>query len=113
MADVAIAPERVTKTGLTATYTGTMLTTNTYTIRNTGRSILHFLNAGGSDCVITFQTPALLAGLGVAELVVTVIATTGDTFIGPFPPAIFNNGANDLKFTMDFITSVTVAVLEL
>ncbi len=113
MGDVAIAPEKVVRTGLAASYTGTMLTTNTYTVRNTGRMILHFLKSAVVVCNVTIQTPALVAGLAVAEVAVEIPASTGDKFIGPFPPSVFNNGAGDLKFTMDDIDGVTVAALEI
>jgi len=113
MGDVAIAPEKVVRTGLAATYTATMLTTNTYTVRNTGRMILHFLKGAAVICNVTIQTPAMVGGLDVAEVTVAIPATTGNKFIGPFPPSIFNNGSGDLKFTMDDIDGVTVAALEI
>ena len=113
MGDVAIAPEKVVRTGLEASYTGTMLTTNTYTVRNTGRMILHFLKDALVICNVTIQTPAMVAGLDVAEITVAIPASTGDKFIGPFPPSVFNNSSGDLKFTMDDIDGVTVAALEI
>ncbi len=113
MGDVAIAPEKVVRTGLEASYTGTMLTTNTYTVRNTGRMILHFKKSAAVICNVEIQTPAMVAGLAVAEITVAIPASTGDKFIGPFPPSVFNNSSGDLKFTMDDIAGVTVAALEI
>jgi len=113
MSDVTIAPQKVVRTGVTPSYTGTMLTTNVYVIRNTGRMILHFLKANAVDCDVTIQTPAKVIGIDVAELTVTVPASGGDKVIGPFPASIFNNGSGDLKFTMSDIDGVTVAALEI
>lgn len=111
MADVRIAVENVVQGGLTATYNGSLSIANTYQVRNSGRVILHFLKTAAVDCTVTIQTPAKVAGLDVAELTVVVPATTGDKFIGPFPPSVFNTGANDLEFTLSDIDGVTVAVL--
>ena len=113
MGDIAIAPEKVIKAGLVATYKADCTTTDTYTVRNTGRMILHIIKAGAGDCVVTIQTPALVGGLAVDEVTVTVVANTGRQFIGPFPPSIFNNGNGDLKFTLSDILTMTVAVLEI
>ncbi len=113
MSDVVIAPQKIVRTGVTPSYTGTMLTTNVYTVRNTGRMVLHFLKGAAVICNVEIQTPVQVAGIGVAELTVAVPANTGDKMIGPFPPSIFNNAAGDLRFSMDDIDGVTVAALEI
>jgi len=113
MSDVTIAPQKVVRTGVTPSYTGTMLTTNVYVVRNTGRMILHFLKNALVICNVTIQTPAKVLGINVAEVIVAVPASTGNKMIGPFPPSIFNNGSGDLKFTMDDVDGVTVAAMEI
>jgi len=111
MAEVTLAVENVVKSGLAASYTGSLSTSNTYFVRNNGRVILHFKKAGAGDCTVTVQTPKQVAGLDVAENTLTVPATTGDKFAGPFPPSVFNDANGDLKFTLSEITGLTVAVL--
>jgi len=113
MAEVRIAPEDVLLTGIEATYTGGLLTTNTYKVRNSGRVILHFLKGAAVDCVVTIPTPKTVAGLAVADTAVTVPATTGDKFIGPFPRDLYNDGSNDISFTLSDVDTLTVAVLEI
>jgi hypothetical protein len=113
MSDVVLAVEKLSPLGLEATYNGTLSASNTYFVRNSGRAFLHFKKSAAVDCVVTIQTPVTVGGLAVAEQTVTVDATTGDVFIGPFPPSIYNDGNNDLKFTLSDVDGLTVAVLEL
>ena len=113
MAEVRLTPEAVLPTGLAASYTGSLSTENTYLVRNTGRTVLHVKKSGAGDCEVTIATPATLGGLAVAEQAVTVPATTGDRFIGPFPTHIYNDGNHDLNLTFDEVTGLTIAVLEL
>lgn len=113
MGDVTLGVEKITKAGLAATYTGSLSDANTYLVRNSGKVFLHFKKGGAHRCDVTVQTPMKVADLDVAENTVTVPATTGDKFIGPFPKSIFNYGSGDLKFTLSEITGLTVAVLEI
>ena len=113
MGDVRLGVERILQTGLVDTYNGSLSTSNVYQVRNSGRVFLHVKKSAAVDCVVTVQTPKQVAGLDVAERTVTVPATTGDKFIGPFPPSVFNVAAGDLEFTLDDIDGLTVAVLEL
>ncbi len=113
MAEIRLAPEQVVQAGLAATYTGTLSTSNTYHVRNTGRTILHFLKDGAGDCDVVLVTPKTVNELAVADVTVEVVATTGDKVIGPFPRGAFNDGSNDLVFTLSNITGLTVAVLEI
>lgn len=113
MADVRISVERILQTGLEATYSGSLSAANTYQVRNSGRVFLHFKKSAAVICTVTIQTPAQVAGLDVAEQTVAVPATTGDRFIGPFPPSVFNVAAGDLEFTLSDVDGLTVAVLEL
>ncbi len=113
MAEVRIEPQKILKSGIIPSYTGSLLTTNTYLVRNNGRIALHFKKSGAGDCVVTLQTPVQVSGLDVAENAVTVPATTGDKLIGPLPPSVFNDGLQDARFTLSEITGLTVAALEL
>jgi len=75
--------------------------------------MLHFKNTDGSADTITIQTPRTVDGQAVAELSVTVPATTGDLMVGPFPPGTFNDGSGDVKFTASNGTATTCAVVAL
>jgi len=114
MSDVALAPQRVVRTGLAASYTGSLSTSNTYQVNNSGHMILHFKKSSAVDCVVTVDTPETVDGLAVAQRTVTVPATTGDKFIGPFPPGHYNQpGTNYLEFTLSDVAGLTVAALVL
>jgi len=113
MAEVSLSVEKLAPTGLAATYTGSLSTDNTYKVRNSGRMFLHFKKSGAGDCVATIQTPKTVGGLAVSEQAVTVPATSGDMMIGPFPPGIYNDTNQDVNFTLDEVTGLTVACVEL
>jgi len=109
---VALTAEQVSKSGTIATYTSVALA-NTYTVANDGRTMLHFKKSGAGDCVITVVTPGTIQGMAVADLTVTVPATTGDKFVGPFPMSLFNDANGLLQFTASDTAGLTVAVLRL
>ena len=113
MSDVRIVPERVLPIGLGATYTGSLSDSDTYMFRNKGNMILHFKKSGAGACTVTIETPVTIGGLAVAEQTVVVAATTGDEFIGPFPPNIYNDGSHDVRVTLSETTGLTVAALEI
>ena len=110
MADITLTPESISRSGLEATYTGSLSTGNTYFVANNENTFLHFKKSGAGDCDVTIVTSATVLGYAVSDVVVTVPASTGDVFIGPFPKAVF--GAN-ITFTADEITGLTVACLRL
>lgn len=63
---------------------------------NDGRTLLYIENGGGSSATVTFDTPATVGGLAVAQNAVTLSAGQGK-MCGPFPPEIYNQprGATD------------------
>lgn len=107
--------EKVSRTGLAATYHAdlTVSGSNTYLIRNPGNVILHFKKSGAGACVVSITTPNAVDGLAIPSKTVTVPATTGDRFIGPFPPDIYNDANGDLEFGVDEVTGLTLAVLQI
>ena len=111
--DVTLSVESVARTGTTATYTGSLSISNTYLFINDGRVFLHVKNTGGSDTVLTIVTQATSQGYAIGDQAVTVTATTGDKFIGPFPASLFNDANEKVSFTLSATTGVTVAVLKL
>lgn len=113
MADVALTVQKMVSTGITPSYTGSLSTSNTYQVRNNGRTFVHFKKSEAADCVVTVETPKLVAGLAVAEQTVTVPASTGDKMIGPFPPSVYNDANGDVNITLSNIAGLTVAVVTL
>lgn len=113
MAIVPLTPDVMTEAGLVETANGGLSLANTYTFRNNGKTFLHVKNAGGTACVVTLLSPATVAGHAVAAGTVTVPITTGDKLIGPFPASVYDDVNHDVSFTLSFITSVTVAVVQL
>jgi hypothetical protein len=113
MANVTLTPQQMAASGTTPTRTGSLSVSDTYLVRNDGHTFLHFRKSGAGGCTVTIQTPPTIGGLAVAEQTVNVPATTGDVMVGPFPPAIYNDGNGDAKFTLSEITGLDVAVLKL
>jgi len=115
MGDVRLTVQKVLKAGLDLTDVGglAVAATSTYLVRNDGRTFLHFKKTAAVICTVTIQTPATLGGYAVADQDVVVPATTGDIHCGPFPKRIFNDGNNDLKFTLSDVDGLTVALAKL
>lgn len=121
MANNRLNPEQVDRNGLTATYhaagaaAGQLNVTDIYQVNNDGRVLLHLKKSGAGDCTVTIDTPVVVDGdLLVAQRTITVPATTGDVFAGPFAPNTYNQpGTHDLEFTLSNITGLTLAVLRL
>ena len=110
MATVNLAVEQITRAGTDLTDTGSLSTGNTYTFPNDGQTFLHFKKSGAGACTVTIVTPKTIGGMAVADLTVSVPASTGDKMIGPFPPDLFNDSAGLCSFTLSEITGLTVAI---
>ncbi len=114
MADTRVTPLKVVKTGLTTSYTaGVVVATTDFVFKNDGRTFIHFKKSGAGACTVTLKTPAKIAGLDIEEPTITVAATTGDIMAGPFPPSIFNDGNNDMRFNLSEVTGLTFQVASL
>lgn len=120
MADNRLDVQQIDEDGLVAAYAsagsgaGQLNVSDTYKINNDGRVILHFKKSGASDCIVTVDTPGSVNGLAIAQRTATVVASTGDVFMGPFPPAVYNQpGTSDFQFTLDQITGLTAAALRI
>jgi hypothetical protein len=113
MADVRLSPQQMVDTGVIESFTGSLATTNTYVVRNSGRMVLHFKKANAVNCDVTVQTPKTVGGLAVSEQVVRVLASGGDKVIGPFTPSLYNDGFGDVRFTLSDVDGLTVSALEM
>ncbi len=113
MTEVRVAPQRTGAAGAIPTRTGSLSTSDTYLIRNDGKTFISLLKTAAVNCVPTIETPATVGGLAVAEqTVATVVATTGDVIAGPFAPAIFNDSSGDMRITFSDIDGLSIAVIQ-
>lgn len=75
-------------------------------------TLLHVKNAGGAASTVTIVTPGSVSGLAIADVSVSVPATTGDRMIGPLPAELFADPADGLAaITYSTVTGVTVAAI--
>ena len=81
----------------------------------TDRTWLHVKNASAGAITVTIVTPGTaLPDVGIADVAVSVPATTGERLIGPFPYEFFANPADGLAdITYSGVTSLTVAAVKL
>lgn len=116
-ADVTLTVSQIVKGGLDASsgvYTTSGISTaNTYKFSNDGKILLHFEKTGASDATVTITTPGTFHGLAISDQSVTVGATTGDVFVGPFPISLFNDSSGNVSFTVDETTGLSFAALRL
>lgn len=106
--------QEITRTGsgLTPSYAAGSAT-ETYLIPNNGRVFLHVKKTGLGDCTVTVPTPGNVDSLAVPDYTATVVATTGDKMIGPFPPNVYNDAAGQIAVTFSEVTGLTFAVIRL
>lgn len=110
MARTALTVQTIDVDGVAAAYTAAQADGNSFV--NDGQTFLHVKNAG-AEITATVQTPAKVQGIDVEEVEVTIPATTGDVMIGPFPRAIFDQGAAGVYVDYSSVTTVTVAAFKL
>ena len=113
MGETRLDVETVIAAGIDLADNTPLLTTETYLVRNDGQTFLHFKKSGVGDCTVTIQTPITTGGYAVGDQDVVVAASGGDMHCGPYPKKIFNDGNNDLKFTLSDILGLTVAIAKL
>jgi hypothetical protein len=110
MADVAKSTEDINRVGLAATYNTGLATDDNYQISNDGRLFLHIKKTGAGACIATAVTNTTVDGLAVPDKTVSIPATTGDKFWGPFPTSIYGT---TLNVTFDEVTGLTFAALRI
>ncbi|BBC29996.1 hypothetical protein SGFS_012900 [Streptomyces graminofaciens] len=105
-----LAQQVIARSGLTPTYSAAAGST---TVTCGDRSFLHVKNTNGSSMTVTVTATAQVDGQAVADLVVTVPATTGDKMIGPLLGRLFASTADGTSaaITYSSTTGVTVASL--
>ena len=105
-----LAQQVIARSGLTPTYSAAAAST---TVTCGDRSFLHVKNTAGSTMTVTLTATAQVDGQAVADLVVTVPATTGDKMIGPISSKLFASAVDGVSaaITYSSTTNVTVANL--
>ncbi len=107
-----LTTQSASKSGVTPTR-WTMASSETYKFRNDGRVVLLFEKTGAGACTVTLVTPGTAGGLAIADQTVSVIASTGDTAVGPLPTSLFNDSSGDVSFTLSDTVGLSVAILKL
>lgn len=80
---------------------------------NSGRDFIHIKNTNASPIDVTINSQ-VDCNQGVDhDVVVSVPATTGEKFIGPFPKDRFNDAAAKVQITYSAITDVTIGIVRL
>ncbi len=112
MARLALTVQQLVRdgSGITPNYQAPQLAGGN-SFANDGNVLLHFKNTNAAARNVTIQTPGTIAGLAIADLVVTVPALTGDKMVGPFPPNVFNQADGCVYLDYDAVADLTVAVV--
>lgn len=78
------------------------------------RTFLHIKNTAASPVTVTLTATAAVRGQTVANLTVSVPATTGERMVGPITPELFAGAADGLAaIGYSSNTNVTVAALRI
>ncbi len=77
------------------------------------RTFLHVKNTNGSTRDVTIATPGTVDGLAIADVVVTVPATTGDKMIGPLFSDLFASAADGVSASITYSSTTNVTVANL
>lgn len=109
-----IEEQLVTLAGLTPAYTAAAGGGDTFD--PDADTMVVVKNAGGSPITVTVPTPRLdpQTGLAEADVSVSVPATNGEKWLGPFPFETYADPATGLgSIGYSGVTSVTVAVIKI
>ena len=81
---------------------------------NDGRTVLLMQNTNAASRVVTVQTPGLVDGvLSVADLGITVAATTGRILTPFFPPTIYNQSDGMVYIDYSATAGLLVAAIKI
>jgi len=106
-----ISVQPITLSGITPVYSDAVA--GGVQFANDGRIFLHLTNTNGASRAVTITTPYQEGGLDLADVYVTLEATTGDVMVGPFPPKLFNNSGGFVQVNFSAISDVKVAAIKL
>jgi hypothetical protein len=104
-----LTPQVVVLTGITPTLVAASAGGDEFV--NSGRDFIHIKNGDASSMDVTINSQALCNQGQDHDVVVTVPASTGEKFIGPFPKDRFNDTAGKVQITYSAVTSVTIGIV--
>jgi hypothetical protein len=104
----ALTPQVVSIAGTAPTYAAASAGGDTVPAGE--RTWIHVKNAGGSPITVTVTTPGTVSGLAIADVSVSVPATTGERLIGPLPSNLFGD---QVAVSYSGVTTVTIAALQI
>jgi len=110
MARTEITVQQSSLAGITPTFNAAIA--DGHMFKNDGNVIIEVKNAAGADVTVTIQTPAKVQGIDLAEITVTVPATTGHKLIGPFDPSLFNQSNGMVYVDYSSATAVTIMAVD-
>ena len=106
-----LATQSITRSGPTPTYAAV---SSADTFLPGARVFIHVKNTNAATRTCTIVSAPSVLGLAIADVIVTVPATTGDKMIGPVPAEYFADPADGFAdITWDATSNVTIAVLDL
>jgi len=103
-----IAAQAMTRTGLEETYSSAAGGGDDFI--NYGNQFLHIKNGSAGDITVTIVTPGTVDGLAISNRAV-IVSAGEDRFIGPFPPAYYNDSSGKVALTYSGVTSLSLAVI--
>lgn len=112
MAQIRLNVQKPSDAGVAPTNNGGLTTTDTFLVRNSGQTLLHFLKTGANACTVTITPQRTARGKAIAVTTFVVPANTGTMVAGPFAPDIYNDVNGDIYVTLSEVTSITCAVLD-
>lgn len=97
MARGILALQEIVRTGITPTLTAGDATNHHYFDNRSQDVYIQVKNGDASPITVTINTPGLIDGMAIPDLVVTVPATTGDKLIGPFRNDLYGQAEQALS----------------
>lgn len=80
---------------------------------NSGRDFIHIKNTNAAAMDVTVDSQVDCNQGEDHDAMVTVPATNGEKFIGPFPKDRFNDTAGKVQITYSAVTDVTIGIVRL
>ncbi len=104
-------PQVIVLAGITPTLTPAEVGGDNFV--NSGRDFIHIKNTNAASIDVTINSQAPCSQDADHDVVVTVPATNGEKFIGPFPKSRFDDAANLVQITYSAVTDVTIGIVRL
>jgi len=106
----SLSVTQAVSTGATPSFTAA--NSDGHYFENDGKVFVVIRNTG-VETTVTLQTPGTIGGAAVTEQTVTVLATTGESWIGPFKPSVYNQYNGVVNITFSQVTGLTACAYRL